>query len=125
MTPQSSCEGRHMLDISTEEKLIEKVGGKFKLTALIQKRLVELNRGARPLVSVPSGRPVDVIVREILEDKIALAPREEVGYTLEEEAKRLKELRKGEDEKEIYGSEIKKIKEQRIKELAELLNPKT
>ena len=29
-----------------------------------------------------------------------------------------------EDNAEIYGSDIKKIKEQRIKELAQLLNPK-
>lgn len=29
-----------------------------------------------------------------------------------------------ENESEVYGSDIKKIKEQRIKELAQLLNPK-
>jgi hypothetical protein len=29
-----------------------------------------------------------------------------------------------EENAEIYGSDIKKIKEQRIKELAQLLNPK-
>ena len=35
-----------MLDIDTEEELVKLVGGKFRLTALIQKRMAELNRGA-------------------------------------------------------------------------------
>ena len=39
-----------MLDINTEEELVQLVGGKFKLTSLIQKRIVELNMGAPPLV---------------------------------------------------------------------------
>ena len=123
-------EGYHsMLDIDIEEALIQKVGGKFKLTSLIQKRLVELNRGARPLIKLDSkdqGRDLrQVVYQEILQDKIQLAPREEVGYSIEEERARisagLPAASVGE-EPEIYGSDIKKIKEQRIKELAQLLN---
>ncbi len=33
-----------------EEDIVNKVGGRFKLSSLIQKRLVALNRGAPPLV---------------------------------------------------------------------------
>ncbi len=114
-----------MLDIDIEETLIQKVGGKFKLTSLIQKRMVELNRGARPLVKVDSKNLRDIVYEEILQDKIQIAPREEVGFTFEEEKARLQAgvtPALGGDEPEIYGSDIKKIKEQRIKELAQLLN---
>ena len=131
-----------MLDIDIVEELIKKVGGKFKLTTLIQKRMVELRRpGARPLVEVEEDARRDlhrIVIEEIRQDKIELAPREEVGYSLEEEKLLLdKETRttaaaaaasadseKSESTAEIYGSDIKKIKEQRIKELAQLLNPK-
>ena len=41
-----------MLDIDKEEALILKVGGKFALTTLLQRRIVELNRGALPLVKM-------------------------------------------------------------------------
>ena len=35
-----------MLDAFREETIVRKVGGRFKLSALIQKRMVALNRGA-------------------------------------------------------------------------------
>jgi DNA-directed RNA polymerase subunit omega len=121
-----------MLDIDIEEALIKKIGGKFKLTSLIQKRMVELNRGARPLVKVEGGTHRQIVYQEIIQDKIVLAPREEVGYTFEEEGARIQAgiaapsdsggVQPVGDEPEIYGSDIKKIKEQRIKELAQLLN---
>lgn len=114
-----------MLDIDIEEILIKKVGGKFKLTALIQKRMVELNRGARPMVKLDGQSLRRLVCEEILQDKVQLAPREEVGFSLEEERARIQaglgSSASGE-EPEIYGSDIKKIKEQRIKELAQLLN---
>ncbi|MBN1418922.1 MAG: DNA-directed RNA polymerase subunit omega [Planctomycetes bacterium] len=113
-----------MLDIDLEERLVELVGGKFKLTVLMQKRLVELNRGGAPLVETESKRPVDIVVQEILEGKIELAPKEQVSLTLEEEAKLLTDGRREEDAEGIFGSDLKKIKEQRIKELTELLGPK-
>ncbi len=121
-----------MLDIDMEEALIKKVGGKFALTTLLQRRMVELNRGAPPMVK-PDG--VDkslrrIVCREILEDKLILATREEVSHAVQEEKQRIETAAQvappapKEDEGEIYGSDIKKIKEQRIKELAQLLNPK-
>ena len=39
-----------MIEALKEEAIVNKVGGRFKLSTLIQKRLVALNAGARPLV---------------------------------------------------------------------------
>ena len=39
-----------MIDALKEEEIVRKVGGRFKLSTLIQKRLVALNAGARPLL---------------------------------------------------------------------------
>ena len=61
-----------------EEKIVNKVGGRFKLSTLIQKRLVALNRGSRPLVEQKSKNMMDVVIQEILEDKIFLDQSGEV-----------------------------------------------
>ena len=61
-----------MLDEFKEEKIVRKVGGRFKLSSLIQKRLVALNRGARPLVELPTNDPMLIVVEEIMHDKIFL-----------------------------------------------------
>ena len=125
-----------MLDIDTEEELVKLVGGKFRLTALIQKRMAELNRGAPHLVEFENTDEPhlrDVVIKEILEGKIELAPMEELDHALQEAITAEKPEEAGgsradgdEDgeRNEIYGSDIKKIKEQRIKELAQLLNQK-
>jgi DNA-directed RNA polymerase subunit omega len=42
------------------------------LSTLIQKRLVALNRGARPLVELPTKNPMEIVVAEIMQDKIFL-----------------------------------------------------
>ncbi len=44
-----------MIDELREEAIVNKVGGRFKLSTLIQKRLVALNAGARPLVDATSS----------------------------------------------------------------------
>ncbi len=125
-----------MLDIDTEEELVQMVGGKFRLTSLIQKRIVELNRGAAPLVEFEDNDEPSlkqIVIKEILEGKIELAEREELDQALQEAVIADKpedaEGSDGEgdedgDGTEVYGSDIKKIKEQRIKELAALLNQK-
>jgi DNA-directed RNA polymerase subunit omega len=55
-----------------EDGIVNKVGGRFKLSTLIQKRLVALNSGARPLVNLPSDNKMHIVIHEILEDKIFL-----------------------------------------------------
>jgi DNA-directed RNA polymerase subunit omega len=61
-----------MLDELKEEAIVNKVGGRFKLSTLIQKRMVMLNTGARPLVEVRGGDKMAVVIQEILQDKIYL-----------------------------------------------------
>jgi DNA-directed RNA polymerase subunit omega len=61
-----------MIDELREEEIVRKVGGRFKLSTLIQKRLVALNSGARPLVAMKSDNLMQVVVQEILQDKIYL-----------------------------------------------------
>ena len=61
-----------MLDELREEEIVNKVGGRFKLSTLIQKRLVALNAGARPLVEVHTADKMQIVLAEILNDKIFL-----------------------------------------------------
>ena len=61
-----------MLEVFKDEAIVNKVGGRFKLSSLIQKRLVALNRGARPLVELVTKNPMEIVVAEILGDKIYL-----------------------------------------------------
>ncbi len=62
-----------MIEELKEDKLIEKVGGRFRLSSLIRQRLVALNGGSSAYVNVPKDTPhLEVVVREILEDKIFL-----------------------------------------------------
>lgn len=61
-----------MLDELKEEAIVNKVGGRFKLSTLIQKRMVALNTGARPVVDVRGGDKMTIVIQEILQDKIYL-----------------------------------------------------
>ena len=61
-----------MLEELKEEEIVKKVGGRFKLSTLIQKRMVALNRGARPLVELQTKNAMEVVVAEIMQDKIFL-----------------------------------------------------
>jgi len=61
-----------MLDELREEGIVNKVGGRFKLSTLIQKRMIMLNTGARPLVDVKGGDKMLIVLQEILQDKIYL-----------------------------------------------------
>ena len=61
-----------MLDELKEEYIVNKVGGRFKLSTLIQKRMIALNQGARPLVDLRSADKMAIVVQEIIQDKIFL-----------------------------------------------------
>jgi DNA-directed RNA polymerase subunit omega len=61
-----------MLDELKEEGIVNKVGGRFKLSTLIQKRMVALNTGARPLVDLKTNDKLTIVVQEILQNKIFL-----------------------------------------------------
>jgi len=62
-----------MVENLKNTELIDKIGGKFKLTALIQKRLKELVTGSRPLIDDTKGKTqLEIVIEEIMQDKIAL-----------------------------------------------------
>ena len=54
------------------DELDVKVGGRFKLTALLQKRIRELVAGAPRLVEIRSDNPIDVAIAEVRAGKVEL-----------------------------------------------------
>lgn len=61
-----------MIEALKSDDIVNKVGGKFKLCALIQRRLIQLMEGARPLVDRAGRTDLEVVIDEILQDKITL-----------------------------------------------------
>lgn len=62
-----------MIEELKDHEVLNKVGGRFKLSALIQKRMVELVEGGRPLISDTEGKTMmEIVVQEIKEGKIIL-----------------------------------------------------
>jgi DNA-directed RNA polymerase subunit omega len=61
-----------MIDELKEEEIVNKVGGRFKLSTLIQKRMIALNQGARALVESRGVDKMTVVIQEIMQDKIFL-----------------------------------------------------
>ena len=62
-----------MLEELKSEEIIKKVGGRFKLAALIQRRMLELLQGSRPLIENTEGKTMmEIVVQEILQDKITI-----------------------------------------------------
>lgn len=59
-----------MIDALKSDEIINKAGGRFKLCALIQRRLVQLMDGARPLVDRDGRSDLEVVIEEILQEKI-------------------------------------------------------
>ena len=61
-----------MIEALKSDEIVNKVGGRFKLTALIQKRMLELMDGVRPLVERDNLTDLEVVIQEILQDKITI-----------------------------------------------------
>ena len=61
-----------MIDALKSDDIFNKVGGRFKACVLIQRRLVELLDGARPLVEREGRSDLELVIEEILQDKITL-----------------------------------------------------
>src|SRR5262245_31323421 len=58
------------------DELDAKVGGRFRLTALLQKRIRELVAGAPRLVEIRSDNPIDVAIAEVRAGKVELVPED-------------------------------------------------
>jgi DNA-directed RNA polymerase subunit omega len=62
-----------MIEELENEQIVNKVGGRFKLTALIQRRLEELMQGSRPLIEDSQGKTMlEIVIAEIMQDKITV-----------------------------------------------------
>jgi DNA-directed RNA polymerase subunit omega len=62
-----------MIEELKNTDIVDKVGGRFKLSVLIQKRLLELMEGSRPLIEDTEGKTLmEIVVEEIKQDKIAI-----------------------------------------------------
>ena len=62
-----------MIEALKSEEIVRKVGGKFRLTALIQRRLAEIVQGSKPLVErEPGMTDMEVVIEEILQDKVSI-----------------------------------------------------
>ncbi len=69
-----------MIEALKSDEIVNKLGGRFKLTALIQRRLRELIiDGARPLVERAGRTDLEIIIDEILQEKIT-PDFSETGY---------------------------------------------
>ena len=77
-----------MIEHLKSDALVEKVGGRFQLCALIQRRMVELMEGARPLIERDGRSDLELAVEEIVQDM-----RHEVIDDLVDTGKTLKVVR--------------------------------
>jgi DNA-directed RNA polymerase subunit omega len=74
-----------MINELKDTGLIKKCGGRFKLTALIQKRMNEMTAGSRPLIEDAKGKTMlEIVVQEILQDKIMIDDEISDEETVEE-----------------------------------------
>src|SRR5271163_3574622 len=64
--------GTNMIDELKEEEIVNKVGGRFKLSTVIQKRMIALNQGARALVDARGVDRMTIVIQEIVQEKIYL-----------------------------------------------------
>ncbi len=74
-----------MIDALRDDEIIEKVGGRFKLAALIQRRWRQLMQGARPMVETKGLTDMEIVVKEIMEGKIEMELPEDDGTEDEDE----------------------------------------
>ncbi len=58
------------------DEYTQKMGGRFRLTVMIQRRLQELVRGAPKMVELESRNLLDVVWEEIRQGKLEIAPEE-------------------------------------------------
>ncbi len=75
-----------MIEALKSNEIADKVGGRFELAVLIQKRLVDVTFGA-PLLVERGGRTLmEAVVQEVLEGKITLESGTEEAEEADEAA---------------------------------------
>ena len=69
-----------MLNELINTEIVNKVGGRFKLTALVQKRMSELLQGSRPLIEDTEGKTMlEIVIEEVRQDKITIEGAKTAG----------------------------------------------
>lgn len=68
-----------MIEALKSEEIVDKFGGRFRLATVIQRRLVQLMDGARPMVEREGRSDLELVVAEILADKIEIVEADEEG----------------------------------------------
>ncbi len=61
-----------MIETLMGEELVTRMGGRFKLTALVQRRWAEILNGARPLVERQGRTDLELVIEEIRQNKITI-----------------------------------------------------
>lgn len=61
-----------MIEALKSDEIVERAGGRFKLCALIQRRMVQLMEGARPLVERQGRSDLEIVIDEVMQKKITL-----------------------------------------------------
>jgi DNA-directed RNA polymerase subunit omega len=61
-----------MIEALKSDEIVAKAGGRFKLCALVQRRLVQLMEGAPPLIDRDGRSNLEVAIEEIMQNKITL-----------------------------------------------------
>lgn len=70
-----------MIEALKNDDIVKQLGGRFKLTALIQRRLKEIVvDGARPLIERGGRTDLELVMEEIMQGKIS-PDFSETGYT--------------------------------------------
>lgn len=65
------------MDDTLPQKLVHQVGGSFRLTALLQRRVRELVRGQKPLYETRERNYIRIAAEELRRGLIELVPDEE------------------------------------------------
>jgi DNA-directed RNA polymerase subunit omega len=61
-----------MIEALKSDEIVNRFGGRFKLCALIQRRLVQLMEGSRPMIDRRGRSDLEVAIEEIVQGKIEL-----------------------------------------------------
>jgi DNA-directed RNA polymerase subunit omega len=65
-----------VIEALKSDDVVNKVGGRFKLAVLVQRRLVDVTFGAPLLVERGDKTLMEAVIQEALEGKITLEPAE-------------------------------------------------
>lgn len=92
-----------MIEALKSDTIADRTGGRFKLCALVQRRLVQLMEGARPLVDRAGRSDLEIAIDEIMQQKITFQlddrnDPESIAATLSpEQRKQIDKLRAASD----------------------------